>query len=157
MKIDGISAIAVILIGSFAIDRIVYGLTFALGFLPVWSKRFPDPDTRAGEDRRNAERRQKLTYFCFSALLAILLCFYGNLRIFRASGVQDMPGWLDALVTGLVLIGGADRVAGFLNVGGGEHKPAPQPIQITGKITVDQSASQIKSSDVSPATSVTEG
>jgi hypothetical protein len=151
MQIDGISAIAVILIGSFAIDRIVTGLMFLLAFSHLWTQRFPDPATSVEKDRPDAERRNKLAYFCFSGLLAILLCFYGNLRIFRAAGFPDVPGWLDALITGLVLMGGADRVAGFLSLGSeaSEHKSAQQPIQISGKITLDQPANPVNKGPIS--------
>jgi hypothetical protein len=139
MQIDGISAIAIILIASFAIDRIVTGLLFLLSFLHPWAQRFPEPVTRDGAERIDAERKQKLVYFAFAGVLAVFLGWYGNLRIFHASGF-DVPGWIDAIVTGLLLMGGADRVAALLNIGGGggESKSSQQPIQITGKITLEQ-------------------
>jgi hypothetical protein len=76
MKIDGISALAVILIASFAIDRIVTGLLFLLSFLERWERAFPDPatveDTLA---RVRAEKKQKLGYFIFAALLGVGVCW----------------------------------------------------------------------------------
>lgn len=143
MQIDGISAIAVILIASFAIDRIVTGLLFLLSFFRPWAQRFPEPATRDGEERFGAERKHKLAYFVFAGALALFLCLYGNLRIFHASGFQ-VPEWLDAIVTGLLLMGGADRMAALLNLGGGggESKSSQQPIQITGKITLEQPANK---------------
>ncbi|HXI99987.1 MAG TPA: hypothetical protein VNH44_02115 [Micropepsaceae bacterium] len=147
MKIDGISAIAIILIASFAIDRIVTGLLFILGFFKPWVRYFPDPATLETEAKAAAERKQKLAYFGLSGLLGIvLLSGYGKLRIFSVSGFPDVPAWLDTVITGLILVGGADRVAAFLNVGGpfGASKPAHQPIEISGKITLEDNGASKK-------------
>jgi hypothetical protein len=140
MKIDGISAIAIILIASFAIDRIVTGSLFLLSFVKYWTKYFPDPATLQPDARLAAERMLKLAYFGLSGFLGIaLLSGYGKLRIFSVSGFPDVPVWLDTVVTGLVLVGGADRMAALLNAGGpfGEHKTSHQPIEISGKITLE--------------------
>jgi hypothetical protein len=145
MKIDGISAIAVILIASFAIDRIVTALLFLLSFASPWRKYFPDPTAQEGAERAASERKLKLAYFVFAGILGVaVLAGYGKMRIFAVSGFPDVPWWLDVLATGLILMGGADRVAALLNIGGplGE-KAAPQPIQITGKIVIDDSGNKV--------------
>ena len=140
MKIDGISAIAIILIASFAIDRIVTGSLFLLCFVKYWTKYFPDPATLQPDARLAAERKQKLAYFGLSGILGIaLLSGYGKLRIFSVSGFPDVPAWLDTVVTGLILVGGADRMAALLSGGSpfGEQKTPHQPIEISGKITLE--------------------
>ena len=73
MKIDGISAIAIILIASFAIDRIVTGSLFLLSFVKYWTKYFPDPATLQPDARLAAERMLKLAYFGLSGFLGIPL------------------------------------------------------------------------------------
>ncbi len=156
MKIDGISAIAVILIASFAIDRVVTGLLFLLSFVKSWRQYFPDPTAQEGEERAASERKLKLAYFVFAGILGIaLLGGYGKMRIFAASGFPDVPWWLDALATGLILMGGADRVAAFLNMGGplGE-KAAPQPIQISGKIVLEDSGNKVSTKETGASTVV---
>ena len=144
MKIDGISAIALLLIASFATDRVVTALLFLLAFAKPWRHYFPDPAAQDGEERAASERKQKLVYFVFAGIFAVaLLAGYGKLRIFAASGFSDVPWWLDVLATGLILMGGADRVAGYLNLGGPHgDKAAPQPIQITGKLVLEESANK---------------
>ena len=41
MKPDGLNVIAVLIIASFAIDRIVAGLLFILSWVEPWAKAFP--------------------------------------------------------------------------------------------------------------------
>ena len=61
MHIDGVSAIAVILIASFAVDRIVKGVTFGLSFVRPWVRWFPDPNAvDEPAERAIAARNQKL-------------------------------------------------------------------------------------------------
>ncbi len=142
MKIDGVSAIAIILIASFAIDRVTRGALFLLSFVPAVSGRLPDPALLEGPARVLAERNQKLAYFLLAGLLGVVvMCGYGRLRIFSAAGFTQIPVWLDTLATGLVLVGGADRVAALLGASGplgGAGRSDPQPLQISGKITLEE-------------------
>ena len=138
-KVDGVTAVAVVLIASFAIDRIVTGILFLLGFLGAWKRRFPDPSLQ--EDpaaRADAEKRQKLLYFCLAGLLSIpLLAGLGKVRILAAVGFQTDPIF-DIIVTGLILMGGSDRVAELLKMhGGGVEKSEPRPITINGKLVLE--------------------
>jgi hypothetical protein len=134
--VDGVTAIALILIASFAIERIVTAAMFLLSFL---SPSLEPSLIEAPGARAVAERRYKLAYVTLAGLLAILvLAYYGGVRVFAAMGVPTDP-LLDTLFTGIILVGGADRVAAVLKVTGEapSQKPAPQPIQITGKLTLE--------------------
>ena len=139
MQIDGISALVLVLIASFAIDRITSGLIFLFGFF----RFLPDPQTvEEGPARVRAQRRQKLVYFGLAGMLGIaLIAWYGGVMLFRALGFGGVPGWLDAIVTGLILVAGADRLAGILKMtgvpGSGAASEA-RPIQITGKLVLDR-------------------
>jgi len=87
------------------------------------------------------ERKQKLIYFIMSGILAVLVSWYGNIRIFFALGFAETPRYFDILATGLVLIAGSDRIAAMLNLGGiGEReKTATKPIEITGRLVLEDS------------------
>jgi len=138
-KIDGVSAIAVVLIASFAVDRIATAILFLLAYAKGWRRRFPDPALQAeGEPREKAASNLKLAYFCIGAVLAIfLLAGFGKIRIMAALGFPT-SNYLDIVVTGLILIGGADRVAELLKTGApGEAKSEPKPITITGKLVLE--------------------
>ena len=68
MKIDGVSAITVIAIASFGVDRIVTGLQFLLAYLPAYARRFPEPtSTMNSEEYSRTTRRRKLMYFVLAA------------------------------------------------------------------------------------------
>lgn len=142
MKLDGVSAIAVILIASFAIDRIVTGLLFLMSFSKTWTRLVPEPATlQEPLEAMRAEKKQKLAYFLIALPLGILvLGWYGGLRLFVALGFQDINYILDTFITGLVLVAGADRIAGLLKMSGapGAEDPAPRPLEVTGRLTLEQ-------------------
>ena len=145
MKLDGFNAIAVILIASFAIDRIVTALLFALSYVKAWARAFPDPSLASdAEARVGAEKKQKLAYFTCAALFAIgILVWFGNVRIFYALGFTNMNQILDTVVTGVILIGGSDQIAALLlkfSDASGKNKAAARPIEITGKIVLESAA-----------------
>ena len=101
-QIDGVSAIAVILIASFGVDRIVTGLLFTLSFIKPWTRFLPNPTAiQNALERANAERKQKLVYFVFAGLLSgLVVAYLGKVRIFQALGfaTNDI---LDSILTGL--------------------------------------------------------
>src|SRR5215475_7900874 len=90
VPLDGVSAIALVLIAAFAIDRVVNGLLFLLGFNKKWACWCPDPkliDQTA--PRIAAERRQKLVYFVLAGFFGmIVLAGLGHVRILTAMGLR---------------------------------------------------------------------
>lgn len=144
-KIDGVSAIAVVLIASFAVDRIVTAILFLLSYSGAWKRKFPDPALEPeGELRSTAAKNLKLAYFCIAAALAIpLIAGIGKIRILAALGFPTNQ-YLDIVVTGLILVGGSDRVAEMLKLGSpGEPKSEPKPISITGKLVLEDSHGRV--------------
>ena len=141
-KIDGISGIALILICAFAIDRIVRGLLFGLSYWKRWAALVPDPRDPATPVPRR--KHHQLAYFCFATFLGVIaLGWYGGVRILSALGFTAVNPILDTLITGLILVGGADRmeaVLGKLGAQGAEPAKAadPPPIQITGTLVLDE-------------------
>ena len=140
-KLDGISIIALVLIGSFAIDRIVRGLMFVLSYWKRWASLVPDPNDPATPIPRR--KHHQLAYFCFAACLGVIaLGWYGGVRILSALGFFGVDPILDTLISGLILVGGADRteaILGTLGAGGAEAAGSrdPAPIQITGTLVLD--------------------
>ncbi len=138
---DGVGVIVLIAMAAFGIDRIVVGLLFAFSFVPLWTKYFPDPATMEKSiPQKVAKKKQKLMYYVFGALLGgAVLAWFGNIRIFHALGVPDANPIVDCVMTGLVLVAGADRLAGILKLpGAAQPEAAPaRPIEITGRLTLD--------------------
>ena len=142
MKIDGVSAIVVIVIASFAVDRIVTGLLFLLSYIKPWSRTFPAPaTTKDALEHENAVKRKKLIYFVFAGILAGLIVYYGDMGIFTALKFGEANTILDYIVTGLILMGGSDRIASVIlktsGTSGAETSSSSAPIEITGKLTLE--------------------
>jgi len=177
VPLDGVSAIALVVIAAFAIDRVVNGLLFLLGFNKKWARRCPDPkliDETA--PRIAAERRQKLVYLILAGFFGmIVLAGLGHVRILTAMGLRSesavgnasavpasgaspspspIPGatmrvsqslfsFLDIVFTGLLLMGGADTISRVLKLPGvsGVESPSPRPVEITGRLTLEERGS----------------
>lgn len=146
--IDGVSAIALVLFASFAVDRIVTGTIVLLSFLPIWRRTFPDPETLSDPgDHTRAKRRRQVAYFVFAAILAIgVLAGFGQVRLLSAMLGKDVHVILDTLVTGLTLVAGADRIAAFLQLSANARsgKSASRPIEITGRLTLDREPADVQ-------------
>ena len=83
---------------------------------------------------------EDLVYFRLALLFGVgVLAFYGDVRVFRALGVTDIHPILDAVVTGLVLVGGSDLVAKVMGITGlaSAEASAPRPIEVTGRLVLD--------------------
>lgn len=148
MKIDGISAIAVILIASFAIDRITAGLLFLLSFIPLWRRVVPDPlEAKNEQEVVRAKKRHQLLYFTFAGFLGIIvLAWFGTVRIFSVLGFPQIDPILDTVVTGLILVAGSERISGLLEASSGfagsapAEKAEPAPIEVKGTVTLEDPA-----------------
>lgn len=153
-QLDGISVIAVILIISFGVDRIVTGFFFLMSFVKPWSRYLPDPEMIEDRNKRiRMEKRYKLTYFTLAAILSgLVIAYLGNVRILASLGYNTNI-ILDSVLTGLILIAGADQVADFLKsmpgISAAGNKPgerkSSQPIQISGKLIIEgEGANKLK-------------
>jgi hypothetical protein len=80
-----------------------------------------------------------------AAIIALpVLAFYGDVRILAAVGFATVNPVLDQVLTGFILIGGADRIGEVLKWSGVQARPqaeksSPPPIGITGKLTLESS------------------
>lgn len=141
-SIGGISVLVLILVLSFAIDRVVRAVLFLLSFLHRWTQWVPDPPTiEDPANRTKAEKRQKLVYFAFAGFLGlIVVAVYGDVRVIKALG-YDANKVLDTIATGIILMGGSDFISKLLQMSGigGGTESSPQPIEITGKLILESS------------------
>ncbi|MEE8623940.1 MAG: hypothetical protein ACE10H_10480 [Candidatus Binatia bacterium] len=141
-NIGGMNVIVLVIVVSFAIDRIVTGILFSLSFLEAWNSRFRDPRTVQDITQRvRAENIQKLSYFVFAAILAIIvLAFFGNIRILQALNAEDISPVLDIALTGFILVGGSDFLGKLLQMSGvyGGQESVSRPIEISGRLVLEQ-------------------
>lgn len=143
--------IGIVLIASFAIDRIVTGLFFLLSFVPelrpiVDPESIEDPAAKA-----SAMRNYRVLYAIVAGYLAtVVLAGQLGIRLSAITGLlpdaKSGEGWssfLDILLTGLLLVGGADRLSEALKLAvGGDEKKSKTPIEITGKVVLEQGAAK---------------
>lgn len=125
---------------AFAIDRIVTGLLFLLSFTNFVSA--PTASAGAGEAPGPREKRYKLLYFVFAGILGVpVIAYYGDVRILDALGMGGEDKWLlDVVVTGIALVGGAERISALMEKYGkapAAEKEQPKPIEITGRLVLD--------------------
>jgi hypothetical protein len=111
--------IAVVLLASFAIDRVAATVDFFL----------------SGETLAPFERRRRMIRVGVSALLALAIVGFTGIRILGLMKFASPNRWIDFFLTWLVLVGGADRIDHFI-AGGSGHPAAPsrrqeiRPVQI---------------------------
>jgi hypothetical protein len=133
---------ALLIVASFAIDRIVSALLFLLTYFRVLT----DPaDVVESAAHRRAEQRQKFLYHVFAAVLAALVVVnYPVARVMWAFGFRPYDSLLDCAVTVVVLLGGADRIAALLQSKSAPppREPMARPIEITGKVTLEEGSSK---------------
>ena len=135
----GVSVIAFVLLLSFAIDRLVAGILFALSWSSGWRRLCPDPDLLTDPHQKAAAlRAQKTAYFAFAALFSVVLLRLVGSGILAQMGF--MPGKLDLLLTALVVMGGAERVSAFSSSlqPSSEQIVSEPPLHITGTLTLEE-------------------
>jgi len=140
----GIQAAAMIVIISFAIDRICGGVFFLLSMAGVWST-----EASAGSaDSAGAQNRAKLAYYIFAGVLAAVFVFAFNISMLDALKIgepyQHKP--VDIAFGILVLMCGSDQVATLLKSPHAGKAPdarsAEKPIEVTGKLTLVEQTGQ---------------
>ena len=136
--LGGISVIAFIFVLSFAIDRIVNGLLFALSYSQHWRRICPDPvRVPEGTARVLAERSQKIAFFVFAGAFSGLVLWMVGSGILHQVGFAEGP--LDLFMTGLILIGGAERVSEVSQSFALARSHASEaPLEIKGTLTLEE-------------------
>jgi len=131
VTIEPTTAITIILIASFAIDRTVTLVLFLMPFLAA-----------SGESRDNAEarkRREKLIYVLLAFALGLLLGYFGEIRLLEGLGFsKNLP--VNALLTALILTAGSDSISTLLKRIGGHSggEGEPKPLVIQGDLTLQR-------------------
>jgi hypothetical protein len=135
----GPSVVALVLLLSFAIDRVVSFLLFALSYSGWWCKHFPDPDAVPDPAQKlDAQRRQRAAYFALAAAFSVVVLAAVGQGVLGRLGFQ--VGRFDPFLTALILMGGAEQVAKFSGTMGASTPPAVSepPVRISGTLTLEE-------------------
>lgn len=138
-RIDGVSMLALFAIASFAIDRLVRTALALLALFGWWRRLIPQ-----GSDP-TSQTWQRIAYVALACVPAVLvLGWFGKIRMLSALGFAQTNDWVDILFTGLLLVGGADRVEPLLEKMGAGSSAAgaassAKPIEITGRLVLEDS------------------
>ena len=140
----GVDAIALILILSFAIERVAASVMFLLSYKYAFAA--PARVDDAGK-RAIAERDHKLVYSLLAVTLGIgvLLASGGDFLVLRKLGIVPTPSpkllsALDYLITVTVLLQGADAMSKLQKTitPPKVEEPDPKPVEITGTLTLEK-------------------
>jgi hypothetical protein len=145
VRIDGVSAIAAILIASFAIDRVTTVVLSLCTFLRRRRSKLPGWTRAASDLLAEDATEDRWPYYVIAGLLgAVVLGWFGQVRVLAALGFVSVNPILDALITGLVLMVGADRASDLLKKldvpGGDAIKKSAPPIEVTGRLVLENPA-----------------
>ncbi|SRR5258706_716171 len=111
--------IAIVLLASFAIDRVAATVDFFMS-----DGMFLSP-----------EKRPKLVRVGVSALIALAIVAFTGIRILGVMKFHSPNSWMDFVLTWLILVSGADKIDQFIGAGSSGGKTAGKkeeirPIQI---------------------------
>ena len=137
LKTDGVNVIAALVIAAFAIDRIVAGLLFLIGFCGKRGQAISDPAFASGPE--SARLRQLVYFLMAAALCAAVLLELPGFRVLSGLGYPANPT-LDTLITALIMLGGADRMSDLVGKlpEAAQARPASQPLEVTGKVILEE-------------------
>ncbi len=163
VTIDGVSAVAALAIGAFAVDRFATAFQFLLSLLPTfrsWAPKRGSVQSQIQAARSVAERsnsvdpllieaerdlldsRNLAIYYFFAVIGAILVATLGDMEILSAVGFKhggnDSHELFDTALTILILTGGADRIAALLQLSGAtpQKEAESKPLEVQGTLTL---------------------
>jgi len=75
--------------------------------------------------------------------LGLVLTGFGKLRVLNAVGIET-TWYFDVVLTALILVGGADRVAELLKVPGARsgEKTVERPVQVSGTLVLEDASAK---------------
>lgn len=140
------SALVLILVLSFAADRLAKGLLFLLGLLPFWARWFPEPQLVKDPERQARVRTRRVVLYTLvvGSIAGTAIWFFPEIRIIELLSGPRTHVFIDIVVTLVVVMGGSDLVGRIVQisgigeggggaVGGGRN----EPIEISGKLTLE--------------------
>ena len=133
---DTAKLIAIVLLASFAIERIIAGLSYLIDSARLYKLQHP------AAAKLRAKHQRKLALVVVAALLAVAVVKVADLRILRTLNLGQVPLEFDFALTWLVLFAGADKVRDFLQgAGGGASAGASETSEVPAfRIVVDDGA-----------------
>jgi len=152
MPLDGVSVVALLLLAAFVIERVVSAVLFVLPTVGICLEatqiEVVPSQTEAERQRhelwlKQRERRRQRTiaylrFFLSGAFAAAIIWQYPTLQVLHLFGLKP-ANWLDWLVTGVVLLGGAERIAAFVKPPQAvpQGKAKEPPVEVTGTLTLE--------------------
>lgn len=140
--IDGVTAVALLLMGSLIVDRIASGLIALLSLARFWESSFPDPATISSDQRRArtlAKTKLVVVYYLFAILAAAgLILIFRNVHIWQALGFPQLTDQEDRIITALVMVVGAERLAHWFQLPGAPGGTQSSPVEVSGSLVLTE-------------------
>lgn len=146
-EIDGATALVILLIGSFVVDRLSGWILLALSAIPWWKRNFPYPQhLPAGSNAAHRDRARMwltLFYYFLSYVIAVALTISLDLKLLTALGIENILPIVEPHVTALVIVIGAERIAHWMQTPGIPGiQNSDQTVQVAGELVVREPESQ---------------
>jgi len=151
VNIEASTALTIILIASFVIDRIVAALMFLLG---AGKRPTPPADEQGRSNLQANKKREKLTYMLLAGMLGLALGYFGDVRILEGLGFSNnVP--LNVVLTALILTAGSDSISALLKKMGvaSISEPESKPLEVKGTLVLERSTLPKKDAAGQTATS----
>lgn len=110
---DTAKLVAIVLLASFAIERIVAAVNYVLDTARLY--KLDEQQTA----KIRAKEKRKLALLSLAALLAAAVVGVADLRILKTLNLGQTPLPFDYAISWLILFAGADRIRDFLQGAGG--------------------------------------
>ena len=139
MQHEAINVVAIIVIASFAIERVTSGLLFLLSFFKPWQRFVPDPFPSDALESAKYQKREKVAYYGIAGTIVLVLVLsVRDLSVLSALSI-NAPRLLDLAVSWLVLVAGSDRIFELVarNQGMTSSGKETRPLMVSGKLTIE--------------------
>lgn len=137
--IEASTAIIIILIASFAIDRIVSALMFLFRTKKKTASLPDEPEKRKVSETQ--KRREKLLYLVLAGTLGLALGYWGEIRILEGLGFSKNV-LINVILTALILTAGSESISLLLKkMGAGSVVESdPKPLEVRGNLILERPA-----------------
>lgn len=144
--VNATGVLVLILILSFAADRIAKAIVIILAMVPAWVRIFPDPESFEDKAQKAAAtHKRSIAYAAIAGVMAaLLLWLYPEIRILRLLTGDRGQAFIDVIVSAIVIMGGSDLIGRMLRLSGINEAMSAAgspgratPVEVVGKLELE--------------------
>lgn len=136
VTIEATTALTIILICAFAIDRLVTVLMF---LLRARRRGGTSKEEEVAKNLESDKKRERLIYILLAGILGLLLGYFGNIRLLEGLGFSN-DVWVNVILTALITTAGSDSIAMLMKrmgIGSGPEAES-KPLEVRGNLVLER-------------------